>query len=127
MINSTCLVDTPPTFKSASLGETIRGLTELYRDGETLNLSEVLPEEPSDPRLFRLLTRLSCREEFTEEQAVTALDDSVRRLKKRALKERMDGLNKRIQEADQNQQRDLKTQLSLEMQRLLKEKKALLC
>lgn len=115
------------SFKSASLGETIRGLAELYRDGETLNLSEVLPEEPSDPRLFRLLTRLSCREEFTEEQAVTALDDSVRRLKKRALKERMDGLNKRIQEADQSQQRDLKTQLSLEMQRLLKEKKALLC
>ncbi len=115
------------SFKSASLGETIRVLAELYKDGDTLNLSEVLPEEPSDPRLFRLLTRLSCREEFTEEQAVTALDDSVRRLKKRALKERMDGLNKRIQEADQSQQRDLKTQLSLEMQRLLKEKKALLC
>ena len=115
------------SFKSASLGETIRELAEHYRDGETLNLSEVLPEEPSDPRLFRLLTRLSCREEFTEEQAVTALDDSVRRLKKRALKERMDGLNKRIQEADQSQQADLRTQLSLEMQRLLEEKKALLC
>jgi hypothetical protein len=80
----------------------------------------------SDPRLFSLLTRLSCREEFTEDQAVTALDDSVRRLKKRALKERMDGLNKQIQEADRGQQADLRTQLSLEMQRLLEEKKALL-
>lgn len=115
------------SFRSASLGDTIRELAEHYRDGEPLNLSEVLPEELSDPGLFRLLTRLSCREEFTEEQAVTALDDSVRRLKKRALKERMDGLNKRIQEADQSQQADLRTQLSLEMQRLLQEKKALLC
>ncbi len=115
------------SFRSASLGDTIRTFAEHYRDGETLNLSEVLPEEPSDPSLFRLLTSLSCREEFTEKQAVTALDDSVRRLKKRALKERMDGLNKRIQEADQSQQADLRTQLSLEMQRLLEEKKALLC
>jgi DNA primase len=115
------------SFKSASLGNAIRGLAERYTDGETLNLSEVLPEEPSDPGLFRLLTRLSCREEFTEEQAVTALDDSVRRLRQRALKERMDGLNKRIQEADQSQQADLRTQLSVEMQRLLEEKKALLC
>lgn len=115
------------SFRSASLGDTIRELAEHYRDGETLNLSEILPEEPSDPGLFRLLTRLSCREEFTEEQAVRALDDSVRRLKKRALKERMDGLNKKIQEADQSQHADLRTQLSLEMQRLLQEKKALLC
>ena len=115
------------SFRSASLGDTIRELAEHYREGETLNLSEVLPEEPSDPGLFRLLTRLSCREEFTEEQAVRALDDSVRRLKKRALKERMDGLNKRIKEADQSQQADLRQQLSLEMQRLLQEKKALLC
>ena len=115
------------TFKSASLAETIRELAGHYREGETLNLSEVLPEERSDPRLFRLLTRLSCRQEFTEEEAVTALDDSVRRLKKRALRERMDGLNKRIQEADQSRQGDLRTQLSLEMQRLLEEKKALLC
>jgi len=115
------------SFKSASLGETIRELAERYKDGETLNLSEILPEEPNDPRLFHLLTRLSCREEFTEEQAVTALDDSVRRLKKRALKERMDGLNKRIRDADLSEQRDLRTQLSLEMQRLLEEKKALLC
>jgi len=114
-------------FKSTSLGDTIRELAEHYTEGETLNLSEVLPEEPSDPRLFSLLTRLSCREEFTEEQAVTALDDSVRRLKKRTLKERMDSLNKRIQEADQSREADLRTQLSLEMQRLLKEKKALLC
>jgi DNA primase len=114
-------------FKSTSLGDTIRDLAEHYTEGETLNLSEVLPEEPSDPRLFSLLTGSSCREEFTEEQAVTALDDSVRRLKKRALKERMDSLNKRIQEADQSQEADLRTQLSLEMQKLLNEKKALLC
>jgi len=39
----------------------------------------------------------------------------------------MDGLNKKIQEADQSQHADLRTQLSLEMQRLLQEKKALLC
>jgi len=39
----------------------------------------------------------------------------------------MDGLNKRIRDADLSEQRDLRTQLSLEMQRLLEEKKALLC
>jgi hypothetical protein len=38
----------------------------------------------------------------------------------------MDGLNKQIQEADRGQQASLRTQLSLEMQRLLEEKKALL-
>ncbi len=108
------------SFKSASLEKTIRRLGEFYRDGEALNLSEVLPEESSEPRLFRLLTSLSCREEFTEEEAGTALDDSVRRLNKKALKERLEGLNRRIREADRSQQTDL-------MQRLLEEKKSLLC
>lgn len=114
-------------FKSASLGSAIRTFAEHYKERGTLDLSEVLPEESKEPRLFRLLASLSCKEEFTEEQAATALDDSVRRMKKRALKERLDGINKRIQEAERRQQTDLRSQLSLEMQRLLEEKKALLC
>ncbi len=114
------------SFKSASLREALRTFAEHYRERGTLNLSEVLPEERSDPGLFRLLSSLSCREEFTQEEAVTALGDSLRRLRKRALKERLERLNKRIQEADRSRQTDLRTQLSLEMQRLLEEKKALL-
>jgi hypothetical protein len=86
----------------------------------------VLPRQKDD-ELCRLLAGLSCREEFTEAQAVTALEDSVRRLQKRSLKERLDGLNKKIQEAERSQQTDLQSQLSLEKQRLLEEKKALLC
>ena len=115
------------SFKSASLGAAIQAFAEQYSVSGKLDLSEALPEEPKDTRLFRLLASLSCKEEFTEEQAVTALDDSVRRVKKRSLKERLDGLNKRIREADQSRQTDLRSQLSLEMQRLLEEKKALLC
>jgi DNA primase len=115
------------SFKSVSLRETLHGFAEHYQARETLNLSEVLPEEEKDPRLFRLLSSLSCREEFTEEQAATALDDSIRRLRKRALKERLEGLNQRIREADQSRQPDLMAKLALEMQRLLEEKKALLC
>jgi hypothetical protein len=115
------------SFKSAALGETIRACAEQFRGKGTLNLAEVLPHEEDDPALFRLLSRLSCKEEFTEEQACTALDDSVRRLRKRALKERLDALHARIREADQSRQADLMRQLSLEMQRLLDEKKALLC
>jgi DNA primase len=115
------------SFKSASLGALVRRLSEHYDARGTLDLSEVLPDETKDTKLFRLLASLSCREEFTEEQAATALEDSIRRLKKRALKERLEGLNKRIQEAEASQQTDLQSQLSLEMQRLLEEKKALLC
>jgi DNA primase len=115
------------SFKSAPLGATIRTFAEHYKERGTIDLSEVLPEEPKEPKLFRLLVNLSCREEFTEEQAVIALEDSIRRLRKRALTERLDGLNKRIQEADQSQQTDLRSQLSLEKQRLLEEKKSLLC
>jgi DNA primase len=115
------------SFKSAALGETIRACVEQFRDKGSLNLSEVLPHEADDPALFRLLSRLSCKEEFTEEQASTALDDSVRRLRTRALKERLDALHARIREADQSRQDDLMRQLSREMQRLLDEKKALLC
>ncbi len=108
------------TFKSESLETTIRRLERCYGQGRALNLSEVLPEESSEPRLFRLLTSLSCRQEFTEEEAQTALGDSVRRLNKRALKERLEALNRRIREADRSQQMEL-------MQRLLEEKKSLLC
>ena len=115
------------SFKSAPLGATVRTFAEHYKERGTIDLSEVLPEEPKEPKLFRLLANLSCREEFTEEQAVIALEDSIRRLRKRALTERLDGLNKRIQEADQSQQTDLRSQLSLEKQRLLEEKKSLLC
>jgi DNA primase len=115
------------SFKSAPLGATIRTFVEHYKERGTIDLSEILPEEPKEPKLFRLLANLSCREEFTEEQAVIALEDSVRRLRKRALRERLDGLNKRIQEADQSQQTDLRSQLSLEKQKLLEEKKSLLC
>ena len=115
------------SFKIAPLRDAIRTFTDQYRAKGTLNLAELLPEEGDAPGLFRLLTSLSCKEEFTEEQAVAALDDSVRRLKKRALKERLDSLNKKIQEADRHRQSDLRTQLSLEMHRLLEEKKALLC
>ena len=115
------------SFRSRPLGAAIRTFSEHYKERGTIDLSEILPEEPKEPKLFRLLANLSCREEFTEEQAVRALEDSVRRLKKRALREKLDGLNKRIQEADQGQQTDLRSQLSLEMQRLLEEKKSLLC
>jgi DNA primase len=115
------------SFKSASLGAAIRTFAEHYEERGTLELSEILRQETQDPKLFQLLTSLSCKEEFTEEQAATALEDSVRRLKKRALKERLDGLNQRIREADQSRQPDLRSELSLEMQKLLEEKKALLC
>ena len=115
------------TFRSVSLAEVIRRFAEHYGKRGPFHLSEILSEDPEEPELSRLLAGLSCREEFTEEQAATALEDSVRRLKKKALKERLDGLNRRIREADQNQQTDLRTQLSLEKQRLLEEKKALLC
>lgn len=115
------------SFKSGSLAEMIRRFAEHHGKRGTFHLSEILSEDREEPELSRLLAGLSCRQEFTEEQAATALEDSVRRLKKKALKERLDGLNRRIREADQNQQADLRTQLSLEMQRLLEEKKTLLC
>lgn len=115
------------SFKSAALADMIQAFATHYRNRGSLNLSEVLPEEADDPGLFHLLSSLSCREEFTEDQAVTALEDSIRRLRKRALKERLDALHERIRQADRHRQTELITQLSHEMQRLLDEKKALLC
>ncbi len=115
------------SFKAAPLRDAISAFADQYRAKGTVNLAELLPEEGDAPELFRLLTSLSCKEEFTEEQAVAALDDSIRRLKKRVLKERLDSLNRRIREADRRRERDLSTQLSLEMHKLLEEKKALLC
>ncbi len=114
------------SFRSSSLREVIEAFGRHYEERGTVDLPEILSEDPESP-LSRLLANLSCRAEFTEAQARKALEDSARRIKTRSLKERLDLLNRRIEEAEKSRRPDLQSELSLEKQRLLEERKALLC
>ncbi len=112
------------SFSHAALKEFVRILASDYRTLGTVNLPELLSRQ-DDPDLSALLTALSCREEFTEQEADTALRDSIRRIQKKSLQARLKRLNQKIQEAETQCQKELQSKLTLEKQTLLLEEKSL--
>ena len=112
------------SFASSTLKEVVRTFGRLFQQDGTLDLSKVLSEK-ADPDLSRLVTSLSCREEFTIKEAVVALNDSIRRIQRKSLRARLKVLNRKIQEAENTRQAELQNHLFQEKQRLLQEEKAL--
>ncbi len=111
-------------FTDRSLKRFVELLSTHFRTRGTVNLSEILLLQ-EDPALSGLLTGLSCREEFTEPEAATALQDSIRRIRRKSLQARLKRLNQKIREAETLSQKDLQSRLFMEKQRLLEEEKAL--
>jgi DNA primase len=111
-------------FTDRSLKRFVEVLSEHYQTRGTVNLPEIIPLQ-EDPVLSGLLTGLSCREEFTEPEALTALQDSIRRIRRKSLQARLKRLNQKIREAETQSQKDLQSRLFVEKQRLLEEEKAL--
>ncbi len=112
------------SFDSPALREVILNLERLYRQSGTLQLPDVL-KALDDPVLTEFLTGLSCREEFEEQEAETALQDTIRRVERKQLRGRLSLLNRKIQEAEEHCQKDLWNRLCEEKQRL-QQKNALL-
>jgi hypothetical protein len=76
--------------------------------------------------MAEFLSPLMCAEEFTEEEAARALNDSVRRIRIRILREEAIELNRKIRDAERNQQRDLCVELSLKKHELLKRERQIM-
>ncbi len=112
------------SFSDLSLKEFVQAVAIDFRDLGTVNLPEIL-SRLDDSELSGLLTSLSCREEFTEQEAETALRDSIRRIQKKNLQARLKRLNQKIREAETLSQKELQSKLFLEKHRLLQEEKAL--
>jgi DNA primase len=112
------------SFTDTALKPVLRELVEDYLRGAGLRLSQVLASHP-EPEMVELLTSLSCREEYSSQAAATALEDSVRRILHKGFRERMLLLNREIEQAEKNQQKDLQNRLFREKQRLLQEEKVL--
>jgi DNA primase len=112
-------------FKSQEAQRVILDLSEQHRETRSLELSELLDRQ-EDPRVARLLSCLSCKEEFTLQEALRAMEDAVHRILKRDLQEKLAALNRQIREAEKGDQRDLQHRLFLEKQKLIREEKALL-
>jgi len=112
------------SFTEPALKRFLDALSRHYRARGTLNLSEILPMQ-DDPALAGWITGLSCREEFTEAEAAQALDDSIRRIRRKRLQARLKRLNQKIREAEASREKDLQSRLFLEKQRLLDEEKSL--
>ncbi len=113
-----------PSFSNQALKNVVQAFTDHFQERGTLRLEEVItPEE--HPDIYPLLTALSCKEEFTEQEAAIALEDSIHRIKRKSLQGKLKVLNRRIQEAERLQQSDLQSRLFQEKQRLLKQEKAL--
>lgn len=113
------------SFTSSTLKKIIRTFGQYFLQEGTLDLPKVLSTQ-EDPDLSFLLTSLSCKEEFTQKEAVIALGDSLRRIQKKSLQTRLKTLNKKIQEAENTCQADLQSRLFQEKQRLLQEEETLL-
>ena len=111
-------------FSDVSLRGVAQALSDHFRARGHVDLPEILALQ-DDPGLAQLLTGLSCREEFTEEEAPTALRDSIHRIRRKNLQVRLKRLNRQIGEAANRNEKDLQNRLFLEKQRLLKEEKAL--
>jgi hypothetical protein len=115
--------DTLEFFSNISLRNLVQAIGIAYQERGALNLPELLSCQ-EDPELARLITELSCREEFSEAEAITALGDSLRRMRKKTLQARLKKVNREIREAEILHQRDLQNKLFLEKQNLLKGAKA---
>jgi len=113
------------SFSSHTVRVALAAILDVYREEDAVNLSRVLSLQ-TDPKIIRLLTSLSCREEFTREEATVALEDSIRRILRKGFQSRMILLNRRIAEAERNQQGDLQNRLFQEKQSLLEQEKTLL-
>jgi len=106
----------------------LRGIIEKFEHHLNRTGDVELPEliaEVEDPGFSDLLTALSCKEEFTDQEAAVAIEDSIRRIQKKSLKTRLEVLNKKIQEAENRNQTELWNQLCHEKNHLLKQEKAL--
>jgi len=112
-------------FSDPALRRFVDGLAAQVREGATVHLPELLSRQ-EDPTVTTLLTALSCREEFSELEAATALRDSILRIRKKSLQARLKRLNQKIREAETQCRKDLQSRLFLEKQRLLEQEKALL-
>jgi DNA primase len=110
-------------FSNISLRNLVQAIAIQYQERGALNLPELLSSQ-EDPEVIRLLTDLSCREEFTEPEAITALGDSLRRIRKKNLQARLKMLNQQIRESETLHQDELQNKLFLEKQRLLRGEKA---
>ncbi|MEW6441524.1 MAG: DNA primase [bacterium] len=112
-------------FRSAAAQKVIRDLEGQCRREGGLNLSEILALQ-QDPDVSRLLASLSCRQDLEDREAAGALEDAVRCIQRRDLRDRLSAINSRIREAEQREQGELQNQLFLEKQRLIEEEKGLL-
>jgi DNA primase len=110
-------------FSNTSLKDLVQAIAIEYRKRGALNLPELLSRQ-EDPEVARLLTGLSCREEFSEPEATTALGDSLRRIRKKNLQARLTKLNQEIREAETLHKNELRNKLFLEKQKLLNGEKA---
>ena len=111
-------------FKAPAAQRVVLDLSDQYNLKGSLDLSELLNLQ-DEPETGKMLSWLSCKDEFTLQEALTALDDAVRRILKRDLQERLAALNLQIREAEKEDQPDLQHRLFLEKQRLIREEKAL--
>jgi len=111
-------------FKAPAAQRVVLDLSDQYNLKGSLDLSELLNLQ-DEPETGKMLSWLSCKDEFTLQEALTALDDAVRRILKRDLQERLAALNLQIREAEKEDQPDLQHRLFQEKQRLIREEKAL--
>jgi len=113
------------SFSDQALKQLLRELVDDYQREGVLRFSRFLASQ-QNPEIVSLLTSLSCRDEFTQREAATALGDILKRIMRKSIQTRMMSLNKEIEEAERNQQEDLRSRLFREKLRLLEEEKVFL-
>jgi DNA primase len=96
-----------------------------YQRSGTLHLPRILAELHTGPAL-ELLSRCACSEEFSNEEAVRALDDSARKILLRGLREEARELNRKIKEAEKKRQLDLCLELSVKKRDLIQRERELM-
>ncbi len=96
-------------------------IEQIFQEHEqtgTISLSRLLARVQGTPAV-ELVSSCACTEEVAPEQALRALNDSMRRMLLRDLREEARDLNRKIREAEKRQQLDVCLELSMKKRELL--------